>query len=93
MGKPDPQQPDANDRYRVREMRLTEASRPPVGTNATSQWRPAFLSATTVLARQRATYLALLFVYQICGAPFTPAFSIVAFSSAEAANALAFSRL
>jgi len=44
-------------------------------------------------ARESVAYLVLLVVYQICGAPFTPDFSIAAFNSAEAANALAFSRL
>ena len=79
----------AKDRHLVREMQTNEAAR----RSAASQSRSGFRSATTVLDRQTAAYLAPLVVYQICGAPFTPAFAIVAFSSAEAANALAFSRL
>jgi hypothetical protein len=42
-------------------------------------------------ARHRG-YLAILVVNQICGGPLTPAFSIAAFSSGEATNALARSR-
>lgn len=38
-------------------------------------------------------YFMLFVVIQICGAPFTPAFSIAAFSSGEAAKALAFCTL
>ena len=41
----------------------------------------------------RRGYFAALVVNQICGAPFTPAFSIAAFNSADAAKALAFSAL
>ena len=63
------------------------------GGRATRQQCSNALAVTAVLARQLVTYLVLLLVYQICGAPFTPDFSIADFSSAEAANALAFSRL
>jgi hypothetical protein len=45
------------------------------------------------LDREPPVYLSALVVIQICGAPFTPAFSIVAFNSADAAKALAFSAL
>ena len=38
-------------------------------------------------------YFVLFVVYQICGAPLTPDFSIALFSSGDAANALACSRL
>src|ERR1700676_5824170 len=38
-------------------------------------------------------YFALFVVYQICGAPLTPDFSIAPFNSGDAANALACSRL
>ena len=38
-------------------------------------------------------YFALFVVYQICGAPLTPDFSIALFNSGDAANALACSRL
>ena len=38
-------------------------------------------------------YFVLFVVYQICGAPFTPDFSIALFNSDDAANALACSRL
>jgi hypothetical protein len=40
-----------------------------------------------------AFYFAPFVVYQICGAPLTPAFSIALFNSGDAANALACSRL
>ena len=39
------------------------------------------------------SYFPIFVVYQTCGAPFTPAFSIAAFNSGDAANAFAFSRL
>ena len=38
-------------------------------------------------------YFVLFVVYQICGAPLTPDFSIALFNSGDAANALACSRL
>ena len=38
-------------------------------------------------------YFVLFVVYQICGAPVTPDFSIALFNSGDAANALACSRL
>lgn len=60
---------------------------------ATSQRCSKVLAVTALPARRSVAYLVLLVVYQICGAPFTPDFSIAAFNSAEAANALAFSRL
>src|SRR5437868_4352638 len=55
---------------------------------------PVCTSGAELLASNvpnRRGYLAALVVNQICGAPFTPAFSIAAFNSAEAAKALAFS--
>jgi len=90
----DPQQPDANDCYPGTEMQVTDASR----------WRGGaaqrFSKAQTLCASLRSppanrllAYLAPFVVYQICGAPFTPPFSIAALSSGNAANALAFSRL
>ena len=38
-------------------------------------------------------YFALFVVYQICGAPLTPDFSIAIFNAGDAANVLASSRL
>ncbi len=57
------------------------------GTNP----QPSSISGGHALAA--VPYLVLFVVYQICGAPFTPPFSIAALSSGRAANALAFSGL
>ena len=46
-----------------------------------------------VRVNRAGSYFALFFVYQICGTPLTPDFSIALFNSGEAANALACSRL
>ncbi len=57
------------------------------------RWRRGIPGATRVIVLRDVCYLALSVVNQICGALLTPAFSIAAFSSADAANALAMSRL
>ena len=83
----------ATGRYPAAEMQVTEASRRWAGGRATSQQCSNAPGVSAIPARQSVAHLALLVVYQICGAPFTPAFSIAASNSAEAANALTFSRL
>ena len=68
---------------------FAEAGRPRVWAH-----RPYdLLDAYAVAASRSIPYLTLFVVYQICGAPLTPDFSIAAFNSGNAANALAFSAL
>lgn len=57
------------------------------------QQNPGVWPGLCVRIKRVGCYFALFVVYQICGAPLTPDFSIALFNSGDAANALACSRL